>query len=322
MLQCRAYCIFTTYRKEGIFLAILTIFFGVAVAFQSAVNARLRSFVQSPLLTSLISFSIGTIALFSLTFMRGEGALLSFEALISLPFWTYAGGLLGLIYLTINIVLFKKIGGVQTAVLPIFGQLVMGALIDQFGLIYAPVNEMTLTKAFGLLLVVAGVVVVTDLIFVAVKAKSDAPFIWKAIGVGAGMLSAVQAAVNGHLGNSLGSPVVAATISFIVGTILLLVLVLATKTSFSNVKLAVQAGTRYWWIWLGGLLGAFYVFGMAFAVPKIGAGQVIVFAIFGQLLSSALIDHFGLLGAMKKPLQWQKVAALVVMLVGVLFVKL
>lgn len=303
-------------------MTFLTILFGVAVAFQSAVNARLRSFVQSPLLTSLISFSIGTVALVTLTFLRGEGELLSISQLLSLPLWTFTGGILGLIYLTINIVLFKKIGGVQTAVLPIFGQLVMGALIDQFGLIYAPMNEMTLTKAFGLLLVIAGVVVVTDLLFAAVKAKSDAPFIWKAIGVGAGMLSAIQAAVNGYLGSSIGSPIVAATISFIVGTVILFIIVIGTKTSPKNVKPALQAGARYWWIWLGGLLGAFYVFGMAFAVPKIGAGQVIVFALFGQLLSSALIDHFGLLGAMKKPLHWQKVLALVVMLIGVIFVKL
>lgn len=303
-------------------MGILTILFGVAVAFQSAVNARLRSFVQSPFLTSLISFSIGTVALLVVTASRGELTLLAPSELVRLPLWTFAGGLLGLAYLTINIVLFKKIGGVQTAVLPIFGQLVMGAIIDQFGLLYAPVNEMTLLKAVGLALVVCGVIVVTDLLFAAVKVKSEAPFIWKVVGVVAGMFSAVQAAVNGHLGGILSSSIAAATVSFLVGTTVLLALVILTKAPFANVKLAWQAGIRYWWIWLGGLLGAFYVFGMAFAVPKIGAGQVIVFALFGQLLSSAIIEHFGLLGATKKPLQWQKVCALAVMLAGVVLVKL
>lgn len=303
-------------------MAILTVLFGVAVSLQSAVNARLRSFVQSPFLTSLLSFAIGTVALLVLTAWRGELGLLSPSALVQLPLWTFAGGLLGLTFLTVNIVLFKKIGGVQTAVLPILGQLVMSALIDQFGWLYAPLNPMTVSKAIGLVLVVCGVIVVTDLVFAAMKAKSDAPFIWKAVGVVAGMMSAVQATVNGHLGSILSSAVAAATISFLVGTLLLIVLVFVTKAPFANVRVALQAGPRYVWMWTGGLLGAFYVFGMAFAVPEIGAGQVIVFALFGQLLSSAIIEHFGLLGATKKRMTWQKVCALVVMLVGVMLVKL
>lgn len=302
-------------------MLVLAICFGIAIACQSAVNARLRSFVESPFLTALLSFTIGTVALLALTAACGQLPLLAPSTLLALPPWTFTGGLLGLAYLTINIVLFKKIGGVQTAVLPIFGQLVMGMLIDQFGLLYAPVSVMTWQKVLGLLLVISGVVIVTDLLFTSFKTKQDSPFIWKVVGVVAGMLSAVQAAVNGHFGALLSSPVAAATISFTVGTLCLIMLTIITKAPFHKVQLAVQAGARYWWIWLGGLLGAFYVFGVAFAVPKIGAGQVLIFALFGQLLASAVIEHFGLFGTVKKELRWQKVGALLVMLVGVVLVK-
>lgn len=223
--------------------------------------------------------------------MRGDLSLLSPSALLQLPPWTFTGGLLGLAYLTINIILFKKIGGVQTAVLPIFGQLVMGVIIDQFGLFYAPISVMTWQKALGFVFVICGVVIVTDLVFAQLKAKQESPFIWKAIGVIAGMLSAIQAAINGHLGGLLSSPVAAATVSFIVGTLCLALLVLVTKAPLNTVRLAWQAGARYRWIWIGGLLGAFYVAGVAFAVPKISAGQVLVFALFGQLLTSAILDY-------------------------------
>lgn len=298
----------------------LAILLGVAVALQSAVNAKLRSFVQSPFLTSFISFTIGSVALFLIFFSRGEASLLT--SLTDLPVWTFIGGLLGVVYLTSNIILFQKIGGVQTAVLPIFGQVVMGVLIDQFGLFYAPLTAMTWTKALGLVVVLCSVIIVTDLVFAAVKQKSDAPFIWKAVGVGAGMLSAIQAAVNGHLGSLLHSSIAAATISFVVGTICLFLLVIITKAPFSRILFALRETRRSLWVWTGGLLGAFYVFGIAFTVPALGAGQVIVLALFGQLCTSAIIEHFGLFGAMKKPVRLLKACALLLMLGGVMLMKL
>ena len=49
------------------------------------------------------------------------------------PWWIWIGGALGVIYLTGNIVLFPKLGSVQTVIMPILGQIVMSMLIDNFG---------------------------------------------------------------------------------------------------------------------------------------------------------------------------------------------
>jgi transporter family-2 protein len=44
--------------------------------------------------------------------------------------------------------------------------------------------------------------------------------------------------------------------------------------------------------------------------------------LFGQLLSSLIIDHFGLLGAKKAKITWVQVAGLVAMIVGIALIKL
>ena len=77
------------------------------------------------------------------------------------------------------------------------------------------------------------------------------------IALAAGTAVSMQFAVNSQLRGVAGGPVAAAAVSFVVGTVALLVLTLILNRglpSFGDV-----AGTP-WWVWVGGLLGAFYVF--------------------------------------------------------------
>ena len=54
------------------------------------------------------------------------------------PLWIWFGGLLGVVALTGNILLFPHLGAVQTVVLPIAGQIMMGVVIDHFGFFDSP----------------------------------------------------------------------------------------------------------------------------------------------------------------------------------------
>ncbi|MGU9546252.1 DMT family transporter, partial [Bacillus cereus] len=89
---------------------------------------------------------------------------------------------------------------------------------------------------------------------------------------------ATQAAINGHLGTILQSSVHAAMVSFTVGAVLLLLLIAVLRVPTKPLQIALQAGRSYWWMWIGGFLGAAYVFGSAWLVPQIGTGQVVVIA--------------------------------------------
>eukprot|EP01038_Epipyxis_sp_PR26KG_P014753 gene14753-19832_t len=79
----------------------------------------------------------------------------------------------------------------------------------------------------------------------------------------------IMAALNSGLGMRLGSPVAAAFVLFIVGTIATGVVVLATGTT-NPFKPIAPFG-----FWLGGLLVAFYVLSVTLAAPRIGVGNAI-----------------------------------------------
>ena len=299
-------------------LALLPIGMGALLGAQTAINAKLRGLVGSPYLASAISFTIGTAALAIVAF--SQGALVGFHW--TGPWWLWLGGLFGTIGLTMNILLFPKLGSVQTAVLPIFGQIVASALIDQLGAFFAPVHPLTLVKGGGLVLVVVGVLTTvmgpTNLIRTPVPHR----LWWQLGGIGAGMLMASQIAINGHLGTVQHSALAAATYSFASGAALLWLLCLGKRVPLTAIKAATQQGPRAWWIWLGGLFGAVYVFGSTWLVTLLGTGQIVVLVLFGQLTTSAVIEHFGFLGSVKAPVARQKVLGLIIMFIGVVLTKL
>ena len=305
-----------------ILLSLIPIVTGGLLATQTAVNSRLRSFVGSPFLASTVLFSVGALFLLALAFFMQGSVHFTTATFSDNPWWIWTGGLLGSIVLTVNILLFPKLGGVQTAVLPIFGQIIMGLLIDQFGLLSSPLNPLTVPRLLGFVFVLIGVLLTVIRKQSSRENKQKSVLLWQMIGVLAGMLSATQTAVNGYLGTILGSSLQAAAISFSTGTIILLVYCLGTQTTFADLGKAVSAGKSYWWIWIGGFLGGLYVFGSDWLVPQIGTGQVVVMALFGQLTFSAIIDQFGFFHALKSPVSRQKLLGLVIMFIGVILTKM
>jgi bacterial/archaeal transporter family-2 protein len=72
----------------------------------------------------------------------------------------------------------------------------------------------------------------------------------------AGVVLPFQAGINAELAGWLHSPLRTAFVSFLVGTLVLLVAaVLVTRPLPSANRL----GAAPWWVWVGGALGAFYV---------------------------------------------------------------
>lgn len=131
----------------------------------------------------------------------------------------------------------------------------------------------------------------------------------------AGSLLSIQAAVNSQLGKALDNqPLMAAFISFLVGTILLFSIVLI-KGQFGLISLMPQ---QTWWKWTGGLMGAFLVCSSIIVAPKVGVANMLLFIIIGQLLAGLFIDHFGLINMPVKPIDLSKVIGIVVMVVGLL----
>ena len=134
----------------------------------------------------------------------------------------------------------------------------------------------------------------------------------------AGMAMPTQATVNNRLAESVSSPVLAAFISFAVGTVALFGYILLTGVPLSQLANAKNAPAV---AWIGGFLGAFFVAVMATVVPKIGVALTFSLAIGGQMLVTLLIDHFGWLGVPEKPINMWRVLGAAFITVGVILIR-
>ncbi|QOI99839.1 MAG: DMT family transporter [Phycisphaeraceae bacterium] len=109
----------------------------------------------------------------------------------------------------------------------------------------------------------------------------------------AGVATAFQPGINARFALVSGARVHGGVANFAVG---LACVLLATLVMRAGVPDHARLAQGPWWMWLGGVLGAFFVLTAIVIVPKVGAANYMAAAIAGQLIASALIDHFGLMG--------------------------
>ena len=134
------------------------------------------------------------------------------------------------------------------------------------------------------------------------------------LSAGAGALVAMQPPINSKLGHVTGT-FAAATISFVVGTMALLVVtIVAGGHDFGAVR------DVPWWYLIGGFLGAVFVASALGTVRTLGAGGVVAATIAGQLTFSVVIDRFGLLGLEERPVTVWRVLGIAFLALGVLLI--
>lgn len=121
---------------------------GCMIAMQSPINAALSRNTGS-LEASLISFFTGTILLGIAVSIFGNGSLLS---MFRSPAWQWCGGLLGAVMVFAGIISVPKIGVLSTALAMIVGNLIMAAVIDNYGWFGVPINPFTPGRLIGLCL--------------------------------------------------------------------------------------------------------------------------------------------------------------------------
>ena len=114
------------------------------------------------------------------------------------------------------------------------------------------------------------------------------PFIFLALI--AGSCLPTQAGINSQLNLWVRSPIIAATISFAVGTLGLIVYGLVLRIPRPVIS---QFAGCPWWIWSGGLLGAFFVASIILLAPKLGATSMVALVIAGQMLTARFLEPFG-----------------------------
>ncbi|MDP3426230.1 MAG: DMT family transporter [Humidesulfovibrio sp.] len=133
----------------------------------------------------------------------------------------------------------------------------------------------------------------------------------------AGALMPVQAGINARLRGFLGDPLVASLVSFVVGSVALLLFVLITRVPLPSLAMAAQAPA---WTWLGGILGAFFVTVTVILAYKLGATGLMAWIIAGQLVASVLLDHHGAIGFAVREASWPRLLGVALLFGGAVLV--
>ncbi|ERS41374.1 MULTISPECIES: DMT family transporter [Corynebacterium] len=295
---------------------LLGILAGLVLPIQTLVNTRLRASTGTPFSSSMISFAVGTVTLLIVA-IAVTGGNYGIAQAFNEPLWIWFGGLLGVVALTGNILLFPHLGAVQTVVLPIAGQVIMGLIVDHFGLFESPQSSLTAVRAIGAIIVLIGVIAVVATPSAATSSEDSATalWLWRLAGFIFGCFTASQSAINGHLGQVTGSPVSAALVSFAVGVTALVIvnIVLRWRPRIERP----EGKPNPWWMWIGGVLGALFIFGNAALVPQIGTGLTVVAGLLGSMLGSLIIDRVS--GA---PIKSRQVLGIALLLTGVVLIRL
>ena len=298
----------------AVYLVIIGIL-GALAPVQTSSNSRAQDFLRSPIVSSLCSFLVGTLALLLITAMAEHGLGIRGDHLSELPWWVWCGGAAGVIGITANILLFPRLGSMQTVLMPMVGQIITGLLVDSFGLFRSPVYPISLLRLLGFAAVLVGVFYVVSHKGKHFRRKDT--LVWQLFGNLSGAILAMQPAINAQLAIGIGSSLMASLISFACGTVLLLLFACCFRQHRSNI-MRIFTEKRPLWTWAGGLLGVCFVVGQTILVQHVGVGLLTILNIFGMLVASVFIDHYGLLGAERRPITPKKFFGLVLVLAGII----
>lgn len=144
-------------------------------------------------------------------------------------------------------------------------------------------------------------------------------FIYSVLALIGGALFPLQTAVNAQLARWVGGPLPATIVSFVVGLLglLLLYAVIARGTFDFSALRSVPPH-----LLVGGLLGATFLGLSVFLTPKIGSGTMICLVVAGQIVTSMIIDYFGLFGLAPRGISAARACGAILVGIGAVLVRL
>jgi transporter family-2 protein len=128
----------------------------------------------------------------------------------------------------------------------------------------------------------------------------------------AGVAGSLQVAVMAKLGDRVGvfgAVAWAATLTALLAVAVLLV----AKQSLSPF---IEAARQPVWLWSGAAMSVIIVLGITLAGSRIGVIATISVLLAGQFAMGAAIDHYGLFGVERVPVNWVRIIGIALLAVG------
>jgi transporter family-2 protein len=146
-------------KMQHLLFVGLALMAGAILPMQVGMNATLRQSVGSPIWASLTSFSVGTLCL-GIYALLSRLAVPSIGMLSAAPAWSWFGGMIGAMYVTLSIVLAPKLGSATLISATIAGQMLASVLIDHFGWLGFSPHPVGVERLLGVMLLFAGVLLI------------------------------------------------------------------------------------------------------------------------------------------------------------------
>lgn len=135
---------------------VLALCAGAIIPFQSAMNTQLGRALNSPYYSALTVFLVAAVGILSYI-LASRYAVPSLAQFSAAPKWSYLGGILGGTYILLIVICAPKLGIGTATVMVLMGQILAAVVIDQFGLLNAPVHAINWPRLAGVVLIIAGV---------------------------------------------------------------------------------------------------------------------------------------------------------------------
>ena len=129
-----------------------------------------------------------------------------------------------------------------------------------------------------------------------------------------GIVLAVHLAMNGKVGAVLNNPRVGNALFWSIGAVTALAIGL---TGWQTGALSPLKQVHPL-LFTAGALGACLVFAIAWLIPQMGAGAIMITLLAGQVLGGLVMSHFGWLGSPVQPITMMKLGGVIVMIAGVI----
>ena len=132
-----------------------------------------------------------------------------------------------------------------------------------------------------------------------------------------GVVLTVHLAMNGMVGAALNNARVGNAIFWCIGA---LTAVIIGVTGWQTGGLS-GLGNVNPLLLTAGAMGASLVFGIAYLIPRVGAGPFTYALLAGQVVSAMLLSHYGWLGSPRQPVTPMSIVGVIVLVVGVILTR-
>jgi bacterial/archaeal transporter family-2 protein len=139
-----------------VFLAIAA---GIGLVIQQAVNASLRTALQSSAWTAFTSYGVGWVCMV-LLILALRDPVPAANLVTRVPWWAWGGGALGSVFIVLGIFLVPQIGAATFFTLVIAGQMLASVAFDHFGWLGLTQRPVDASRLIGVALLIGGVVLI------------------------------------------------------------------------------------------------------------------------------------------------------------------